>query len=373
MPQQPELSSKTRFFKTYQVFIPIAIGLIAIAALFLHEFDIDSFRTIRFDGRSIIFIFLAFLLIAGRDVGMMARLRLLTNYQLTWKQAFNVNILKEFSAAIMPAAIGAGPALIILLTKEGINAGKSTTIGITNLFLDNLFYVVFCPLIFLFVPLSKLFSDANVVSSTIQVVFWVVYPLLCGWTFILFFGLFIRPDLLARALRYLFKLRFLRRWQPLIYSFTENMLAASKEIKQRPFVFWLKTFGVTIFAWSCRFFVANALLMAFTNIGNQLVVFGRQLIIWLSMIVVPTPGGSGLSEIAFKEFYSDIMLGSGPMLIVITMWRILSYYLYLFLGVIVFPQWAKKAFPKKSKQSDGELVDSKIEAALAEREPLEIL
>ncbi len=343
-----ESQSKSKYFKAYQILIPIIIGVAAIVILFLREFDLQSFRSVKIDFWSVCFILLACLLIMGRDLGMMARVRLMTNCQISWRRAFDINVLKEFSAAIMPAALGAGPALIVLLTKEGINAGKSTAIGIANLFLDNLFQVLACPVIFMFVPLAELFNNTNVVNSTIQVVFWAVYPVLCIWTLVLFFGLFVRPELVARLLRYIFRLRLLRKWQAAIYSFTENMLLASSELKSRPFSFWVKVFGVTVFAWSCRFFIANALFMAFTPVKDQMMIFGRQIIIWLTMGVSPTPGGSGLNEIAFKQFYSDITLGGGPMLVIIMMWRIISYYLYLILGVIVFPQWVKRAFPGKS-------------------------
>lgn len=376
MSQATVSESKTTFFKTYQIFIPVVIGIGVVLYLFLREFDVQSLSSIDFDGRSVAFILLACLLMAGRDFGMMTRLRMLTDYQLSWKKAFNINILREFSAAIMPAAMGAGPALIILLTKEGNSVGKSTTISITNLFLDNLFFVLICPVIFLFVPLPELFNNTNVVSSTISVVFWVIYPLLCTWTFILSFGLFIRPELTARLLRSIFRIRFLQKWQSAICTFTDNMLSASHEMKSRPFVFWIKIFAATAFTWICRFSVANALFMAFTQIGNQLVIFGRQVIIWLTMTISPTPGGSGLNEIAFKEFYSDVMLGTGPLLIVMAMWRILSYYVYLFLGIIIFPQWAKKAFPRKkgNKQvEENTNVQEGPEPLIEEQERIEIL
>ena len=61
----------------------------------------------------------------------------------------------------------------------------------------------------------------------------------------------------------------------------------------------------------------------------EVITFGRQLLLWIVMVASPTPGGSGLSEFAFKEYYNDIALGSGPILIITVIWRIISYYLYL--------------------------------------------
>ncbi|NDV47744.1 UPF0104 family protein [Paludibacter sp. 221] len=354
MPQTLESKPKQFSFKMYQILIPVVLGTGVIVWLFLREFDLASFKEIQFSGRSVFFIFVACLLMMSRDFFMMTRFRLMTNNELSWKQAFNINILREFAFAIMPAAIGAGPTVLILLNREGINAGRSTTISMMNLFFDNLFYVLVCPIIFLFIPLGELFNSTNAVASTIEVVFWTVYPLLCLWTLVLFLGMFVRPDIVARLLRYVFRLKFLKRWQGAIFEFTDNMIDASKEIKQRPAFFWAKVFAVTALCWSSRFLVANALFTAFTHVGDQLVIFGRQIIIWLAMGVSPTPGGSGLSELAFKGIYNDLMLSGSAVLVITAIWRIISYYVYLFAGMVVFPRWARTRFQKKEKTAVAE-------------------
>jgi len=283
----------------------------------------------------------------GRDFGMIWRFRLMTSKDLSWRQAFNINVLNEFTSAVTPSAVGGSSLIILFLNKEGITVGRSTAIMISNLFLDELFFILICPVIFLFVPLHELFNASSVITSTIGVVFWSVYSVLFVWTFILFIGLFRRPDLIAKLFLLLFKLPFLRRWHDNIATFTETMVNASKEISKRSFGFWAKAFATTALSWSSRFLVVNALFLAFTPFNNQLIIFGRQLLLWIVMVVSPTPGGSGISEFAFKEYYNDIALGSGPILVITIIWRLISYYLYLLLGVLVIPKWIKKSFSKK--------------------------
>ena len=70
------------------------------------------------------------------------------------------------------------------------------------------------------------------------------------------------------------------------------------------------------------------------------------LILWMVMVVSPTPGGSGISEYAFKEYYSDIFYSTSAIIFVTLVWRIISYYLYLVLGLIIIPNWIKKSFSK---------------------------
>ena len=49
----------------------------------------------------------------------------------------------------------------------------------------------------------------------------------------------------------------------------------------------------------------------------------------------PYTGGSGLSEWLFSEYYGDIVPTAGMALMLAIMWRIISYYLYLGIGVAI--------------------------------------
>jgi uncharacterized protein (TIRG00374 family) len=79
---------------------------------------------------------------------------------------------------------------------------------------------------------------------------------------------------------------------------------------------------------------------------NHLVVFARQLILWVFMVVSPTPGGSGVTEYAFKEYYGDVFSSASAIIFVTFVWRMISYYLYLLLGILVIPKWISKSFSK---------------------------
>lgn len=338
-------------FKISQILIPVGIGIAVIGWLFLSEFDPKTFKNVRFDLSSVGFILLAFLFMFGRDFGLIWRFRLMSNKDLSWMQGFHINVLSEFTSAVTPSAVGGSGLVVLFLNKEGISVGRSTAIMITNLFLDELFFIIICPILFLFIPLNELFNATSVITSTIGVVFWSIYIILFFWTLVLFIGLFRRPDITAKLLQLIFKLPFLRKFHSQIETFADSMIQSSREIGKKSFGFWLKAFGTTVLTWSSRFLVVNALFLAFTPFGNQLVIFGRQLLLWIVMVASPTPGGSGLSEFAFKEYYNDIPLGSGPILVITVIWRIISYYMYLLLGVIVLPDWIKKAFSKNNSET----------------------
>jgi uncharacterized protein (TIRG00374 family) len=336
--------SEAKHFKISQVLIPVGIGIIVIVWLFLDDFSPDSFSDIDLSLYSAGFILLAFLLMFGRDMGLIWRFRTLTDKKLSWRQAFNIHILNEFTSAVTPSAVGGSALVVLFLNKEGINVGRSTAIMIANLFLDELFFVIICPVIFLLIPLADLFNVSSVIASTIGVLFWTVYAILVLWTGILYVILFLRPDLISGLFRLIFRLPFLRRWHYKIELFSESLTTASHEIKMKSYRFWMKAFATTSLAWILRFMVINALFMAFTPINNHLVVFGRQIMLWIVMVLSPTPGGSGLTEIAFREYYNDLLLGSGTVLLIIFIWRIITYYMYILAGIIIIPKWIEKSF-----------------------------
>lgn len=329
-------------FKTSYIFLPILIGLTVVAWLFYKDFDPDLFSGLHFSKRMAGGIFLGFLFIFGRDLGLMARFRLLSDRVLSWRQAFHVNALCEFTSAVTPSAVGGGSLIVLFLNKEGINAGKSTTLMITCLFLDELFFVLACPVALLLFSFDDLFGQIGLLSSGIKILFFTVYFLIVLWTFILYMALFNRPEWVKRLLMALFSLPLLRRWRDAVEKLTDNLVFSSHEISHRPFVFWVKAFGVTCFSWISRYLVVNALLVAFTTSGHQLLAFVRQLILWIVMTVSPTPGGSGVSEYMFRVYYADFFAVGGMALIVAFVWRVITYYMYLLIGVCILPGWVKK-------------------------------
>jgi uncharacterized protein (TIRG00374 family) len=61
------------------------------------------------------------------------------------------------------------------------------------------------------------------------------------------------------------------------------------------------------------------------------------------MMVFPTPGGTGLSEVIFLE-YMKIFIPTGFVSIMTVIWRLICYYPYLFIGAVILPGWINRSF-----------------------------
>lgn len=341
----------------WRVVAPIAIGLCVVAWLFHREFSIEVWRSVHFDTRVILCIALGWLFMGGRDFGLTWRFRTLTDKDITWGQALRVNFMCEFTSAITPSAVGGSSLGMIFLHHEGINLGRATTLMLTTLFLDELFFSIACPLIMLVIPDRQLFGfEHDAFESGLRVVFWIVYFVLVAWTVLLFFGILVKPTGIKNALTFIFRFKLLRRWQPAVIALGDNMVAASVELRKRSLLWWGRVFMATVLTWTSRFMVVNALFFGFVPAADQLVVFGRQFVVWVVLMVSPTPGGSGISEWLFTEYYGDLLHNSSIALIIALFWRILTYYVYLIIGVFLAPSMLRP--PKTEIKNESESVNN---------------
>jgi hypothetical protein len=102
----------------------------------------------------------------------------------------------------------------------------------------------------------------------------------------------------------------------------------------------VKTFAATFLSWTARYWVVNFMLLAFIPVSEHFLIYARQLVMWVIMLMSPTPGGSGIAEFAFSGFLREFTLGLGAAFALL--WRFLTYYPYLFVGSIVLPGWVKR-------------------------------
>jgi len=329
---------------TLKALIPIVIGIGVFIWLFHDEISPDTWKLIKFTPHTVLAIILAWIFMLGRDFGLTWRFKTLTCGDLTWKQALKVDMMCEFTSAVTPTPVGGSAMGMVYLAHEGIDFGRAATLTLTTFFLDELFFTVACPVIMLLTPPGSMFSFSDTeFMEGVKFAFWTVYAGMVTITAALFIGIFIKPQGFRHALMWAFSCRLLSRWQPKIDKMTLNILATSDMLRHCSAGWWAKVFCATGLLWTSRFLVVNALFLGFAPDAPQAIVFCRQFVTWLVLVVSPTPGGSGVSEWLFTGYYGDLVGGMpGVALIIAVMWRVVSYYIYLLLGIFVLPSFLSK-------------------------------
>lgn len=333
---------------TLKVLFPIAIGLGVVAWMFHREFNPDVWHEIHFDTKVILCLVAACIFMVGRDFGMTWRFRALTDRQLRWSQCWRVDMMCEFTSCVTPTAVGGSALGMVYLHREGINLGRATALMMTTLFLDELFFVVSLPTLMLIIPYKEMFGfqdDAFTVG--LQTVFWIVYGALFVWTAILFMGIFWRPEWVKRLVLWITHFRWFKKYRPKAEEFAQNMVTTGVQMRKRSWKWWGETFGGTCMTWASRYLVVNALFIAFAPWASQLIVFARQFVVWVVLMVSPTPGGSGVSEWLFTTYYGDLINSTSIALVIALFWRIITYYVYLVIGVCIVPGWINQGIKEK--------------------------
>jgi uncharacterized protein (TIRG00374 family) len=102
----------------------------------------------------------------------------------------------------------------------------------------------------------------------------------------------------------------------------------------------------TIISWSARYALANALIYGFASDEfSQLMIFARQYVHRVIVMIPATPGGSGIAELSFMALNCDfIKEGLAPF--VTLLWRGLNFYFYLLIGILILPKWLSRVSKK---------------------------
>lgn len=307
----------------------------------------DVLQQIDWRTESLVWLGLAFVFMIGRDVFYMIRIRILTQKQLSWRSSFHTIMLWEFASALSPGVMSGAAVAMFILNREKIPLGRSTAIVVITAMMDNLFYILLIPFVFLFVSAELLFPSETATERSVEAIFWIGYGIFFLLCVVLFASIFFYPKLVGKLLRALFSLPGLSRWKEQASQTGREVELTSIELKKEGLGFWLSSFGATIGSWMSRYLVINCLLATVISLSvlDHFFVLGKQLVLWLFMRMSPTPGGSGVAEYAFGELMSTFTNSALLLAGLAVVWRLISYFPYLFIGAIILPRWIKKTRP----------------------------
>ncbi|MGB3183096.1 MAG: lysylphosphatidylglycerol synthase transmembrane domain-containing protein [Cyclobacteriaceae bacterium] len=336
------------------VWIPTLIGLGIVVFMILNDesFNVRDLRLV-FNAKALP-ILLAVLVLFMRDAGYVARLRAITGKELSWMSCVFTIILWEFASAVTPSVVGGTAIAVFIMNKEGLNLGKALAYVMVTAIFDNLFFVVGAPIILLATQ-GNIFVDVEHIAMfgiNLRLVFYISYGLIAFYTFMMSYAIFINPRGFKWLLIKLTSNRLLKRWRYRAFEHGNEIVIASAQLKGKNAAYWLRIALFTIFIWSARYILLNSLMSAYADIdfNQHIIIFAKQIIIWIVMLIAPTPGSAGAAEYAFKQFFSNF-LGSYTIGI-LTLWRLFTYYPYLILGALILPKWIRRVFFKKKEEGE---------------------
>jgi uncharacterized protein (TIRG00374 family) len=354
---QTDESHILKSFRPGKIALPVILGLSVAFFLLIRNFDKEAYFRIEWSWHSTLWIGMALMMMVIRDYAYMVRIRVLTDNFLTWRNAFNVIMLWEFSSAIAPAILGGGFIFaIFILNREKVNMGQSITAVMFTSFLDGVFLAVMAPLVYFIIGKENLFSSID--PGSIQKIafgkgffysFWTIYFLILAYKLFVAYALFVNPRFIKWILIKIFSLPLLRKWKQHALSTGNQLVIASSGLQKQNLRYWLLSLAATFASWTARYSIVNCIILAFNNDAvNNFIIYGRQVVMGIIMLGSPTPGGSGLAEYIFSDFLGQF-IPDGLSASLGLLWRLISYYPYLFIGAIILPRWVRRRLIRMQK------------------------
>ena len=337
-------------FSLKRVLIPIAIGIgFSAYSLIATKFDMSVLRGIDISLR---YVLLALFCMVIRDLMYIVRIRILTENQLSWIDSLHVVMLWEFATSVTPSMVGGSVFAIYFVNQEGLSLGKSSAIVLTTAMLDEIFYILMVALL-LFILGTDLVQFGSALPFNPMLFFFLGYAVIIAMTVMILLGIFVAPHGIKKLLVKLFSFSFLKKWRYKMEKTGDELIAASIELKGKPLKYWTKAFVATALTWSARFMVLNFLILALNpdlgfHIMQQLLFFAKQLVMWVILMISPTPGASGIAEMSVSAFFKHDFPAQTHAAVAV-LWRAISYYPYLAIGLIILPVWLRKLQIREKK------------------------
>jgi glycosyltransferase 2 family protein len=346
-----------RSFDLTKVILPVIIGVAVLAFLFFRHFDTEEFKKITWSGSTFLFLGLAVLFLLARISFYALRLYLLSERALSFLKCVQLIFLWEFSSAVSPTNVGGSAVALFILSQEKIGAAKTTPIVVYTIVLDTLFFLICIPLWVLIFG-ADILGPGQETFGGWEVTLLTAYGIMLVYGSFFTYGLFVKPQTLQRLLKTIGRIKFLRGIKDRIDQLGEDIVVTSKALRQQSVRYHLGAFFYTVGAWSSKFFLIISLIMGITkSVPLQLTAIlelsARIQTMFLMMAVSPTPGGSGFAEILFGNILSDYV-PSGISLVVASIWRLMDYYFFLLMGIIIIPQWLRSIMRNRRARKSAE-------------------
>lgn len=348
--QERALAESVKFKK---VIIPILIGVGVVAYLIWRTFDIDAFRTLSWNAKTVFFFGLAVLSYVIRHIAFSFRLKEVSDDAFSFKKSVELIFIWEFATTVSPTSFGGSAVAIFLLAQEKIGGAKSVAMVLYAVLLDTVFFVISIPILYLL--LGKLVvrplidSDINGFVWTL----WVVYA------FTIFYGTFIligvlRPRFISRFIDWLSRRNWLQRFKESMLNTAEELKVTSKELRTQSIGFHLRVTLYTFIAWIMRFMAVVFVILGVVqgldkDVIDLAILFGRTEMMHVITQFSPTPGGAGVAEGMFGGFYADY-IPKGVSTVIALIWRLITYYPYLIIGLLIIPNWLRKVVKRRRNE-----------------------
>jgi uncharacterized protein (TIRG00374 family) len=245
-----------------------------------------------------------------------------------------------FISHITPFNSGGTPLQIYLLHKKGASLGSATALTVVDLGLNTIMFFILVPITLLtnvnflknrqFLRLGNL-AELVLIVCTVGVIVGILFR------YSRLRQLFIGLNLVKKARAYLSRRGWRQHLKHEWFRFKEGWMLL---LHRHPAsIFWAVI--AAIFYWFFYLLLAPIIFWAMGKAISFFELISWQLLFNFAQVFIPTPGGSGGSELVLVYLFKNL-IGSGRVGTFVLLWKAYTFFSTLLVGSIFFWRLTKK-------------------------------
>lgn len=278
---------------------------------------------------------------------------LIHNKTRKWKFWFSFKLatIGRYYDLVTPLGSGGQPFEIYYMKKNGYSGDVSTAIPLAKYMFWQIAFLLICLIILIFFP------QTYASSTLVTVCAWVGLAIILALFLFVFFMSITRKwgaSLVVSVLKLLHKMKIVKDYRKALQKvlrFVKQYQNCIKSFAKSPFTV------IMVILSTMASIISNALIAYFVYISFADVrmitwweIVCKCVICELAVSFFPLPGGSGATELSFNALLGALF-PEGTLFWGILIWRILTYYLYIFQGaiILVWDMFASRIHRKKAE------------------------
>ncbi len=249
-----------------------------------------------------------------------------------------IYLATSFISHVTPFSSGGTPLQVYLLYKNGFSLSKATAITVVDLSINLIVFLILIPVTFFYN--ARFFTEELLpnLGEKLKLIFYIMLVLVIIFLMGYLYIKYILKNKKVEIYNYIINSKWYRRIRAEWTRFKRSWLIL---IHKKQYWLYLSFVGTVVYWFT---YLALAPLIVWSL--NEPVVFwdlmGKQLIYNLAQTVIPTPGGSGGSELVLGYLFHNT-LGNKKIVVFVFLWKIYTFYLTLLIGSYYFYKLIKKS------------------------------
>ncbi|MDR3190018.1 MAG: flippase-like domain-containing protein [Lactobacillaceae bacterium] len=262
--------------------------------------------------------------------------------KLNWYNALRVPLVEQFGNGITPFATGGQPMQMFAMAQAGVDAGRAGSILLMK-FVVFQGMIVINFLIALVISFHYIEAKVHALSLLLILGFLVHLAVITLLLLVMYW-----PKLTESMVKLVlwplkrFRKTSYTKWSVILADKISNFHDESQRMGHNGLAIGkaiVLTFIQLFFYYLIPYFVLLGLGVQHINV---VLVTAFNVLIFMIISLFPIPGGTGGAEASFQVVFSTFLSSQATLVLAMLIWRFITYYLGMFLGIIALNMSVKK-------------------------------